>query len=74
MTSITPSGATYDSWGLLSAGKLLCDAMGWPFSSALSDNNPGTVSRPVAVVQTAPAVIGTAPDLKNYATYVGCEP
>lgn len=74
MTSITPSGSTYASWGLTAAGKLLCDAMGWPFSKGLSDNNPGTVDRPVAVVQTAPSVIGTDSGLKNYSTYVTCEP
>lgn len=74
MTSITPSGATYASWGLYSAGPLLCDAMGWSFSNSSNDNNPGTVGRPIAVVQTAPSVIGTASGLKNYATYVNCNP
>ena len=74
MTSITPTGATYADYGLLSASKLLCDAMGWPFSKGLSDNNPGTVDRAVAVVQTNPSVIGTDSGLKNYATYYDCEP
>lgn len=74
MTSITPSGSTYAAWGLTVASKLLCDAMLWPYSKGLGDNNPGTVDRPIAVVQTNPAVIGTHPGLKNYATYVTCEP
>lgn len=74
MTSITPTGSTYAIYGLYSAGKLLCDAMGWPYSNALSDNNPGTVDRAIAVVQTAPSVIGTDPGLKNYSTYFTCEP
>jgi len=74
MTSITPSGATYKDYQVNAGGRLLCDAMGWPLANTLADKNPGSISNAVAVVQTNPAVVGTDPGLKNYATYVNCEP
>ncbi len=74
MTTLTPSGATYKDYEVNAGGRLLCDAMGWPLSNTLADKNAGTVSSAVAVVQTNPAVIGTDPALKNYLTYVNCEP
>ena len=74
MTSITPSGATYKDYQVNAGGRLLCDAMGWPLTNTLADKNPGTLATDVAVVQTGPTVIGTAYGLKNYGTYVNCEP
>ncbi len=74
MTSISPSSATYKDYEVNAGGRLLCDAMGWPLANTLADKNPGTYAADVAVVQTGPAVIGTAQGLKNYGTYVNCEP
>ena len=76
MTSISPAGASYLEAQPGSVGRLLCRAMGWPMNKALSDRittPDGTPGHPVAVIQTNPAVIGTA-NLANYSTYVTCEP
>ena len=40
----------------------------------VADKNPGTLIRPIAVVQTNPFVYGTDNAVKNYGTYVDCEP
>ena len=74
MTSLTPSTASYKDYELNAGGRLLCDAMGWTLAQTLADKNPGTTGRDIAIVQTGPTVIGTASGLKNYGTYVDCEP
>jgi hypothetical protein len=76
MTDITPAGADYLEAQSGSVARLLCAAMGWTLANTQSDRittADGAPTAPVAVVQTNPAVIGTA-DLANYSTYVDCEP
>ncbi|MBL8953029.1 MAG: hypothetical protein JNK82_19785 [Myxococcaceae bacterium] len=74
MTTLTPSSAVFKDYQVNAGGRLLCDAMGWPLAKTLADKNPGTENAAVAVVQTGPTVVGTHPGLKNYGTYVNCEP
>jgi hypothetical protein len=74
MTSIDPTSAVYKDDEVNAGGRLLCDAMGWNLTSTLADKNPGTTSRLVAVVQSSPSVTGTDTAVKNYGTYVECDP
>ncbi len=53
---------------------LLCDAMGWSLAHSSSDENPDSVSRPVAVVQTDLFVLGTNDDVMSSLSYVACAP
>jgi hypothetical protein len=74
MTSITPSTSVYKDDEVNAGGRLLCDAMGWTLANTLADKQPGTTSRWVAVVQATPSVTGNDSAVKNYGTYVDCEP
>ncbi|MFT3837960.1 MAG: hypothetical protein QM723_13310 [Myxococcaceae bacterium] len=74
MTSLDPTSAAYKDDEVNAGGRLLCDAMGWPLLNTLADKNPGTNSRPVAIVQATPSITGTDTAVKNYGTYVDCEP